>query len=45
VLIALFLLRGLLASGMTQTARGMVDNLLHLVQEYGFVPNGEGLLL
>lgn len=35
-----FIVRGLLHSGMVQTARGMLDNLLYLVHEYKFVPNG-----
>lgn len=35
-----FIVRGLLHSGMVQTARGMIDNLLYLVREYNFVPNG-----
>eukprot|EP00850_Spirogloea_muscicola_P006204 SM000029S10499 [mRNA] locus=s29:440833:443559:- [translate_table: standard] len=32
--------RGLLASGMAETARGVVLNLLSLCRCYGFVPNG-----
>ena len=35
-----FILEGLLLSGMNHTARGMIENLLHLVQSGGFVPNG-----
>ncbi|XP_068146582.1 trehalase-like [Drosophila tropicalis] len=31
---------GLLASGMYQTARGMIDNFLSIVRQYGFIPNG-----
>ncbi|XP_002063015.2 LOW QUALITY PROTEIN: trehalase [Drosophila willistoni] len=31
---------GLLASGMFQTARGMIDNFLSIVRQYGFIPNG-----
>lgn len=36
-----FIILGLLASGMTSTAEGIVLNLLYLVEQYGFVPNGE----
>lgn len=32
--------RGLLASGMRDAARGVLDNLLHLVGRFGYVPNG-----
>lgn len=32
--------RGLLASKMIETAAGMVDNFLTIVQFYGFFPNG-----
>eukprot|EP00976_Prorocentrum_cordatum_P087998 1187133-Prorocentrum_minimum.AAC.1 len=28
---------------MGSTAKGMVENVLHLVREYGFVPNGESV--
>ena len=35
-----WIVKGLLASGMRETAGGMVRNLLHLVSEHGFVPNG-----
>ena len=31
---------GLLACGLCDTATGMADNLLSLVESYGFVPNG-----
>ena len=31
---------GLLTSGMAETATGVVRNLLHLVEQHGFVPNG-----
>nr|AXY94682.1 trehalase-like protein [Habrobracon hebetor] len=31
---------GLLLSGMTQTARGIILNLLSMVERFGFVPNG-----
>ncbi|XP_016969977.1 uncharacterized protein LOC108037831 [Drosophila rhopaloa] len=33
-----WIIRGLLQCGMHQTARGMIDNFLVLVQQYGFVP-------
>jgi len=33
-------LQGLLVSEMTMTARRVVDNLLYMVDTYGFVPNG-----
>ena len=32
--------RGLLASKMVETAAGMVDNFLSIVEFYGFFPNG-----
>mgnify|MGYP000241057729 CR=1 FL=1 len=32
--------RGLIVSKMFDTAKGMVENLLHLVKVYGFVLNG-----
>eukprot|EP01132_Coremiostelium_polycephalum_P002634 gene2634-3272_t len=35
-----WILRGLLVSDMTLTARGMIMNMLGLVQKYGFMPNG-----
>uniref|UniRef100_A0A7I4FFM8 Trehalase n=1 Tax=Physcomitrium patens TaxID=3218 RepID=A0A7I4FFM8_PHYPA len=35
-----WVIRGLLASKMTETAAGMVDNFLSIVQAYGFFPNG-----
>ncbi len=35
-----WILCGLLACGLRSTALGMLDNLLHLVDSYGFVPNG-----
>lgn len=34
------MLQGLLVSNMTTTARHLVDNLLYMVDKYGFVPNG-----
>ncbi|XP_016968444.1 uncharacterized protein LOC108036672 [Drosophila biarmipes] len=33
-----WIVRGLLQCGMHQTARGMIDNYLSLVEQYGFVP-------
>jgi alpha,alpha-trehalase len=35
-----FTIEGLLISGMTQTAKGMIENMLDMVDLYGFVPNG-----
>jgi alpha,alpha-trehalase len=35
-----WIVEGLLVSGMRLTARGVVNNLLEYVAEYGFVPNG-----
>ncbi|BBM98111.1 alpha,alpha-trehalase [Marchantia polymorpha subsp. ruderalis] len=35
-----WVIRGLLVSRMHETARGIVDNLLGMVETYGFVPNG-----
>ncbi|KAM9732875.1 LOW QUALITY PROTEIN: trehalase [Menidia menidia] len=35
-----WVINGLLLSEMTSTARGMIQNLLQLVNRYGFVPNG-----
>jgi alpha,alpha-trehalase len=35
-----WVVKGLLHSGMYQSARHLVENLLHLVKTYGFVPNG-----
>ncbi|KAF2897943.1 hypothetical protein ILUMI_08231 [Ignelater luminosus] len=35
-----WVIKGLLLSEMSQTARGMIDNFISLVQRYGFVPNG-----
>jgi neutral trehalase len=32
--------RGLVASKMTETAAGMVDNFLEIVETHGFIPNG-----
>lgn len=35
-----WVIRGLVVSKMLVTARGMVENLLSMVESYGFVPNG-----
>lgn len=35
-----WIVRGLLASSMVETARGVVENLLDDVRNFGFVPNG-----
>jgi len=35
-----FIVRGLLVCGMWETARCCVENLLDLVEQFGFVPNG-----
>lgn len=35
-----FTIKGLLASGMFATVRGMIENMGHLIDQYGFVPNG-----
>lgn len=35
-----WVINGLLLSEMTDTAHGMIQNFLHLVNRYGFVPNG-----
>jgi neutral trehalase len=35
-----WVLRGLLVSGMTQTAAGLVGNLLAMLEAVGHVPNG-----
>ncbi|XP_018020547.1 trehalase-like [Hyalella azteca] len=35
-----WIIEGLLISEMKTTARGMIENLLHLVKKYGYVPNG-----
>lgn len=34
------MLLGLLASNMTATAQGIVDNMLDVVSRFGFMPNG-----
>ncbi|KAI9598866.1 glycoside hydrolase [Syncephalis fuscata] len=35
-----FTMEGLLISGMNQTVKGMIENAMDYVNEYGFVPNG-----
>ncbi|XP_018563583.1 trehalase-like [Anoplophora glabripennis] len=35
-----WIIKGLLLSEMTDTARGMLENFLSLVERYGFIPNG-----
>ncbi|XP_063825247.1 uncharacterized protein LOC135074796 [Ostrinia nubilalis] len=35
-----WVVRGLLISNMTQTAKGMIENLLYLVEKLGYIPNG-----
>uniref|UniRef100_A0A8C6S4N1 Trehalase n=1 Tax=Neogobius melanostomus TaxID=47308 RepID=A0A8C6S4N1_9GOBI len=35
-----WVINGLLLSEMTDTAKGMIHNFLHLIDRYGFVPNG-----
>lgn len=35
-----WIIKGLLASDMNQTVRGMIENFLSMVDRYGFVPNG-----
>ncbi|CAL4122557.1 unnamed protein product, partial [Meganyctiphanes norvegica] len=35
-----WIIEGLLLSEMHKTARGMIENFVHLVDEYGYVPNG-----
>ncbi|CAL2040157.1 unnamed protein product [Caenorhabditis brenneri] len=35
-----FTIKGLIASGMLNTVRGMIDNMIYLVETYGFIPNG-----
>lgn len=35
-----WIIKGLLISDMGQTARGMIDNFIHIVKKYGFIPNG-----
>lgn len=35
-----WMIRGLLISNMTETARGMIENLLYLVNKFSYIPNG-----
>lgn len=35
-----WIIKGLLLSEMTETAKGMLDNFLYIVEQYGFIPNG-----
>ncbi|EYC31283.1 hypothetical protein Y032_0004g2073 [Ancylostoma ceylanicum] len=35
-----FIIKGLLASRMYATVRGMIENMQYLIEEFGFVPNG-----
>lgn len=35
-----WIIRGLLISNMTQTAKGMIDNFIYLVNKLGYIPNG-----
>jgi alpha,alpha-trehalase len=35
-----WIIRGLLTSGMNETARGILMNAFDLIKEYGFIPNG-----
>lgn len=35
-----WIIEGLLISDMHETARGMIDNFIYIVNKYGFVPNG-----
>lgn len=35
-----WILEGLLVSEMYETAKGMIENFLHMVDTYGFMPNG-----
>ncbi|XP_052370194.1 trehalase isoform X2 [Oncorhynchus keta] len=35
-----WVINGLLLSEMTDTARGMILNFIHLINRYGFIPNG-----
>lgn len=35
-----WIIKGLLLSDMAETARGMIENLLSMVERFGFVPNG-----
>lgn len=35
-----WIIEGLLISEMTNTAKGIIDNFLYIVEKYGFIPNG-----
>ncbi|KAI4456205.1 trehalase [Holotrichia oblita] len=35
-----WIIDGLIVTGMTKTARGMIDNFLSIVERYGHIPNG-----
>ena len=35
-----WIIRGILKSNMIDTAKGIIENFLHLIEEYGFIPNG-----
>ncbi|KAF2071363.1 hypothetical protein CYY_007322 [Polysphondylium violaceum] len=35
-----WIIRGLLVSGMTETAKGMLLNFANIITEFGFIPNG-----
>lgn len=35
-----WIVRGLIISGMVETAKGMIENLLYLVETIGYIPNG-----
>nr|XP_049699955.1 uncharacterized protein LOC110379190 [Helicoverpa armigera] len=35
-----WIIRGLLISNMTQTAKGMIENFIYLVDKLGYIPNG-----
>ncbi|XP_017753847.1 PREDICTED: trehalase-like [Eufriesea mexicana] len=35
-----WVIEGLLLSDMYQTAKGIIDNFLYMVEKYGFIPNG-----
>ncbi|KAK6017671.1 alpha,alpha-trehalase, partial [Ostertagia ostertagi] len=37
---AYWIVKGLLASGMTDTTKSMIDNFAYIVDTYGFIPNG-----
>ncbi|XP_062894807.1 trehalase isoform X1 [Mobula hypostoma] len=35
-----WIIKGLLISEMSKTAKGMIENFLHLIHRFGFIPNG-----